>query len=199
MLYRYTFLSSFTFALFAFQINAQRFDAGIKAGGTIAQIDGDDLYGFHQAGFYSTAYVAAKLTTATALEIGLSYCTRGSRYGKDDISRAFFRLNYLEVPVLFVLKDWKNERNDKEFYRMNFFAGLSVGKLISSNSHNGLDKEFNKTDISWILGTTFFWSAHWGVSGQYTRSLNSLYDYSKNNSKIAMTSYFISLGLNYKF
>lgn len=180
-------------------ISAQRFDAGLKIGGTLAQIDGDDLYGFHQPGFYSAAYVSAKLTNSTALEIGLSYCTRGSRHSKDDISRAFFRLNYLEVPVLFVIKDWKNEKSGMEFYRMNFFGGLSIGRLISSNSLNGLDEEFNKTDVSWILGTTFFWSQHWGVSGQYTRSFSSLYNYSKNNSQIEMISYFISLGLNYKF
>lgn len=180
-------------------ISAQRFDAGLKLGGTLAQIDGDDLYGFHQPGFYSGAYVSAKLASTTALEIGLSYCTRGSRYSKNDVSRAFFRLNYLEVPILFVIKDWKNEKSGMDYYRMNFFGGLSIGRLISSNSLTGVDAEFNKTDVSWILGTTFFWNQHWGISGQYTRSFNSLYDYTKNNSRIGMISYFISLGLNYKF
>ncbi len=180
-------------------VQSQRFESGFKASGCLSQIDGDDILGFHKPGYEVGVYTSARLSPTTALELGINYSLRGSRYGKNDPVPVSFDLHYIDIPILFVLKDWMQTENDQEFYRMSFFGGFSIGRLISSSSLSGLDKEFNKTDVSWILGTAYNWSPSWAATGKYTRSLSSLYNYSKNGNEIRMISYFISLGLRYTF
>ena len=181
------------------RVQSQRFEAGFKVAGCLSQIDGDDILGFNKPGYELGIFTAARLSPATSLELGIQYNLRGSHYGKNDPVPIRFDLHYVDIPLLFILKDWLQEDQGKSYYRMSFFGGFSVGRLISSSSLTGLDQEFNKTDISWILGTTYNWSPNWGITGKYTRSLSSLYTYSKNAREIRMISYFISLGLNYKF
>ncbi|MBK8955992.1 MAG: PorT family protein [Saprospiraceae bacterium] len=185
--------------IFTQVIHSQRFEGGLKLAGTLSQIDGDDIYGFHKPGYEAGVYVAAGLSKSTALETGISYNLRGSHYSKNDLLRVAFSLHYIDVPVLFVLRDWMTEKDGKEYYQMEFFGGLSVGKLIGSSSLSGVDEDFNKTDVSYILGASYFWSKNWGGSAKYTRSFTSLYEYSKNGGLVQMTSYYLSLGLKFKF
>jgi hypothetical protein len=180
-------------------IDAQRFGGGITLAGTLSQIAGDDVYGFHKGGFELGIYGRAQLSEISDLEIHFSYNQRGSQSTSTDYSIVDINLHYIDVPVLFVLKDWPEAEGDKKFYHMNFFGGLSAGYLISSNSLTGVDKNFNKTDISWILGASYFNSKNWGFTGKYTRAISALYKYAKPNVEVEIISYFISLGLNYKF
>lgn len=180
-------------------MNAQRFGGGIHLAGVLSQIDGDDAYGFNKAGFEAGVYGKAKLSRISDLEIHFSYNQRGSRSTIDDIRVVKFNLNYIDIPVLFVLKDWLNAEGSPEYYRMNFFGGLSVGRLISSSSLTRLDEDFRKTDLSWIVGTTYFYARSWGITAKYTHSITPLYVFPQGNRQVKMISYFISLGLNYSF
>ena len=114
-------------------------------------------------------------------------------------SQVNFKLNYIDIPILIVIKDWLNVEGEKKYYHMNFFGGLSLGYLISSSSLFGEDEDFRKSDLSWILGASYFYTQNWGVTAKYTRSLTPLYKYYQGNTEVKMISYFISLGLNYKF
>ncbi|MBK9108374.1 MAG: PorT family protein [Saprospiraceae bacterium] len=178
---------------------AQRFEGSLKIAGTLSQIDGDDIYGFHKPGYEIGGFVSARLSKTTALETGISYNLRGSHYSKNDLLRVAISLQYIDIPVLFVLRDWLNETGEDEYYQMEFFGGLSLGRLVGSSSLSGVDRDFKKTDVSYILGASYFWSKNWGGSAKYTRSFTSLYEYSKNGGFIQMTSYYLSLGLKYKF
>lgn len=178
---------------------AQRFEGSLKIAGTLSQIDGDDIYGFHKPGYEFGGFVTAMLSKTTALETGISYNLRGSHYSKNDILRVAISLQYIDIPILFVLKDWMKDNGDDEYYQMEFFGGLSLGRLVGSSSLSGVDRDFKKTDVSYILGASYFWSKNWGGSAKYTRSFTSLYEYSKNGGFIQMTSYYLSLGLKYKF
>ena len=179
--------------------DAQRFGGGLKLSGTLSQIDGDDVYGFHKPGFEIGIFGKTRLTKIFDIEIHFSYNQRGSQSTISDIQQVEFNLHYVDIPLLFVLKDWLNVEKEKEYYHMNFFAGFSIGRLISSSSLGGLDKDFRKTDFSWILGATYFYAQNWGVTGKYTRSLTSLFERAVGNGQVKMISYFISLGLVYKF
>ncbi len=179
-------------------VAAQRFSAGLQFAGQLSQIDGDDAFGFNKAGYGAGGFVSAKLSRTTALEVGLGYSLRGSRSGKNEFLRVAIDLHYVEVPILFIVHDWQNRRQEMEYYQMEFFGGIALGRLISSSSLTGVDKDFNKKDVSWILGAGYRWSPRWGGFLKYTRALNSLYGYSKNGVPVDLTSYFLSLGLKVK-
>ena len=194
-------IDHFCFAVLVFALSpacAQRFSAGLQFAGNLSQIDGDDVYGFNKAGYGAGGFVSAKLSRSTALEVGLGYSLRGSRSGKNEAIRVEIDLHYFEVPVLFVVHDWPNRKEEKEYYQMEFFGGIALGRLISSSSLTGVDKDFNKTDVSWILGAGYHWSPRWGGFLKYTRALNSLYRYSKGGVPVDLTGYFLSLGLKVK-
>ncbi|MBK6546873.1 MAG: porin family protein [Saprospiraceae bacterium] len=180
-------------------LHAQRFGGGLKFAGTLSQIDGDDIFGFHKPGFELGLYGRARLSKTIDLEIDFSFNQRGSLSTKNDIQQIKFNLNYIDIPVLLVIKDWLNGEAEKEYYRMHFFGGLSVGRLISSSSYSGVDEDFNKNDLSWVVGTTYYYSRNWGITAKYSRSFTSLYEYYKLNRQVNMISYFISLGFNFKF
>lgn len=195
-------ISIFFIALLYLSFNsleAQRFGGGLKIAGTLSQIDGDDVYGFNKLGFETGVFGSARLSKIIDLEIHFSYNQRGSRSTAEDPMLVKINLNYLDVPIFFVVKDWLITEDNKEYYRMHFLGGLSLGRLISSSSITGIDEDFKKTDFSWILGANYYYSRSWGIAAKYTRSFNSLYNYSKSNQLIKMNSYFISLGLIYKF
>ncbi len=181
------------------QLIAQRFGGGLTLSASLSQIDGDDVLGFNKFGFQAGVYGQARLSKITNLEIHFSYSQRGSRSTADDFSAVKIDLNYLEVPLLFIVKDWLITEKDKDYYRMHFLGGFSFGRLISSSSLTGIDKDFKTTDISWILGARYFYKSNWGISAKYTRSLTPLHQYSNSGRTIKMISYFISLGLNYSF
>lgn len=194
---KYTWVAACCF--FLSPLIGQRFQGGLKMAGTLSQIDGDDIYGFHKPGFELGGFVAAKLSDKTALETGIQYSVRGSLSSKNDLLRVSIGLQYIDVPLVFVIRDWIKESAETDYYQMEFFGGISGGRLIGSSSYTGVDKEFKKNDLSWLLGTSFYWSENWGATAKYTRSFTSLYTYSKNGGFIDMTSYYLSLGLKYKF
>lgn len=180
-------------------LESQTFGGGIQAAGCLAQIDGDKVFGFHKPGYQVAVYGTARISKITDLEIQFSFNQRGSRSTKNDLTDIKFTLNYLDVPVLFVVKDWMNLEADQEYYRMHFFGGFSVGKLVSSSSFSGVDKDFKPFDFSWLAGLKYFYTENWALTARYTRSLLPIYKYPDGNREIKMISYFISLGLNYKF
>ncbi len=177
----------------------QRFGGGLKIAASLSQIDGDDVYGFNKFGFEAGMYGKARISRITDLEINFSYSQRGSRSTSDDFSAVKINLNYLEIPVLFIVKDWLTTEKEKEYFRMHFFGGFSAGRLISSSSLTRIDEDFERTDISWILGVKYYYAPNWAVTGKYTRSFTPLYEYQNSGRNIKMISYFISLGLNYAF
>ena len=177
----------------------QRFFGGIKAGMNFAQIDGDGVFGFNKFAYNAGFMGGFKLKKITELQIEMLYSLRGSRYGRHDPPFTQFSLHYLEIPVIFCVKDWLNEEGETPYYRMQFQGGFSFGRLINSSSYSGDDQYFKKNDLSWIGGINYYYTRNWAVSARYTSSLTPLYRYIKNGQSIKMISYFISLGLNYRF
>jgi hypothetical protein len=176
-----------------------RFSGGLHSGLNMAQIDGDGISGFRQLGFNGGVFGQARLKRNMAFGVEFNYSQRGSHYGKNDIDLVVIRLNYIEVPVMFIIKDWKVEVNQREYERMHFMGGLSFGRLISASSLTGIHEEFNKNDLSWLAGFSYYYSYHWGIKLRYTRSFTPLRRAIINNAEVPMISYFLSLGLVYQF
>jgi len=174
------------------------FYGGLKAGINFSQIDGDDALGYDKIGLQSGITGGFSLGGIKELQIEFLYSLRGSRSTKNDTANVKINLHYIEIPVIFCLKDWLIEEENDSYHRLIFQGGLSTGFLINSTSTRA-EHDFKKLDISWLLGVQYQVTKNIGIYGRYTSSFTPIYKYMRSGQEIKMISYFISLGLNYRF
>ena len=110
--------------LFSLQLTAQQFHGGVTAGLVGSQVAGDTYSGFNKAGLFAGGYVGWEFTKHSGLQLELEYFQKGSRknpdYDNNDYDQYLFRVNYVELPVLYQ-------------YKINWFiieAGPSAGFLM---------------------------------------------------------------------
>lgn len=165
----------------------QRFKAGIVAGLTASQIDGDLSAGYNKLGLQAGLRGIALLTKRTEGSIELLFVQRGSQSElvRDQLNPYNFSLtlNYIEVPLQWHYKDWLVDDGDEEYYRVSFNAGLSYARFMSAK----VDDEFSgvnavapdflkKNDFSFLIGASFFAGPHLGFTFRYVRSIGYMYD-----------------------
>lgn len=180
---------------------AQKFSASVLLGSNFAQIDGDDLAGFNKLGFTAGLLTEYPLTKSRTLSIELLYNQTGSKsaltFGKAP-GVEFIALSYIDIPILFRINDWEIEET---YYKVFAEGGLSFGRLFNTEVANsfftGLDNDFTKNRIAFALGAGFRFNNRLGITGRYTRSINSLY---KNERLLARSlfGYFLTFRLEYK-
>ncbi|HRV84552.1 MAG TPA: porin family protein [Saprospiraceae bacterium] len=192
-----------------------RFSLGALAGLSLSQIDGDNLQGYDHVGLMAGLNSTAHITGRFSFSVELMYNQRGSK------SNRLSNQNYLPTPLkvtteyaeinaLFHLLDWLHEQ--EKYYRLDAFAGVTIGKLIRTKitdptvrveNFNNIATEFNSTDLGFILGVGYKINRNWGWGLRFSRSLNKLFDAEK--SRIASPvlrdwkAYFIALYTFYTF
>ena len=136
--------------------HGQGFKAGVVLGGNMSQINGDLIAGFNKLGVQGGLKVMRDVSERMTWSLELLYSEKGSRSTSRDLDPLKIKINYVEFPLTISWKDWLAD----EYYKLWFEGGVSVGSLISSKIEDvgGLVPvdEFRKTDISWLLGATFF-------------------------------------------
>lgn len=168
----------------------QRFGAGLIAGVTASQIDGDESAGYNKLGLQAGARGIVRLGKKTDGSVEILYSQRGakSRFVKDRYDPSVFaiRLNYIEIPVQWHYKDWLVEGEDGEpdWYKASFNIGLMYARYMGLGKSNGelsgLDivalDYLKKNDVSFVVGANLMTSPHFGFTFRYFRSLFSMYD-----------------------
>ena len=184
-----------TLALFVFSIllntstilaqQTQRFKAGIIAGITAAQIDGDASAGYNKVGLQGGLRGIVVLEQKQDASIELLFTQRGSR--NESKTPPFFKttLNYIEVPVQWHYHDWaaNGDPEDPDFYRVHFNIGLSYARLLgyeddSDGSVAGVSPALpflKKDSYSFLIGASFFASKHIGFTFRYHKAINKVY------------------------
>ena len=104
---------------------AQSFKAHALLGLNAAQIDGDMLWGYNQAGILGGVKVALPLSEKFLAQAGMLYSAKGSRSTEQDNISGVWRLSYLELPV---------EIEFRAFEQVYFFGGLSTNYLVRARS-----------------------------------------------------------------
>lgn len=166
-----------------------RFRAGIVAGVSASQIDGDNSAGYNKPGLVTGLRVLARLGTRTEGSIEMLFAQRGSQSEiiRDQYNPFNFSLtlNYVEVPIQWHYNDWLIEGDDAsgDFYRVSFNAGLSYARFFSAKFNgepNGIDRVANgfvkKNDLSLLLGANFFFTKHFGITLRYVRGIGAIYN-----------------------
>lgn len=183
----------------------QRFKAGLNIGLTAAQINGDESADFNKLGLTAGVRAYTFLTEKSDILIEILLSQRGSRtkvLNGTTIPQKVIQLNYIEVPVIYTFKDWYQE--DADYHKMHFQAGLSYGRLFSSQFKNtALEVTapfLRENDFSWLAGITFHTTAHVGFYARYTRSINLLFRNEENNPNAnSLLSFFLTFGGTYVF
>ena len=92
-------------ALGSFQATAQSFNAGVIAGATFCQVDGDHYAGFHQLGFTAGFYANLPLDDYWSAQMELKYSLLGAHSSDKEVREYGYlpyslRLHYAEVPLM---------------------------------------------------------------------------------------------------
>ena len=182
-------------------LNAQKFGGGFTIGFNASQIDGDQLAGYHKIGWNAGLNTSYNLNDPWQLNVDFLFSQRGSRSQLfPDASEAVRKitLNYIELPLYLAYQDWKI---DDDFFKIQGFAGISLGRLFSVKNalgDNDINSDnFQKNDLSYLLGVKFMFTKHMGMSGRYTRSFVKMYKNPDDGSK-SLLSYFLNFAFFYK-
>ena len=84
---------------------AQRFNAGLIAGATFCQVDGEEYAGYHQLGFTGGAYVNLPFESHLAAQMELKYSLLGAHSSDVEVREYNYRpyslrLHYAEIPLM---------------------------------------------------------------------------------------------------
>ena len=143
------------------------------AGVNFSQIDGDMLFGYHQAGLNAGIRVVALLNDKWRIGPEILFSQQGSRRNQNSLNVSVwdrFDLNTLEVPLMVYYKDW----------RLTAEAGLSYQNLydyrvIDAAGNNATEATPLNTDLLAIkAGVTFFVTPNLGVNMRFSRHLTDL-------------------------
>lgn len=187
----------------------QRFRAGIIAGITASQIDGDLSAGYHKVGLQGGLRAIILLQEKQDASIEILFTQRGCR--NEPKTPPFFNitLNYVEVPIQWHYHDWLVETGDDKdnFYRVHFNAGLSYGRLL------GYAEKFDESGITvalphlqrnsfcFLIGASLYTSKHFGFTFRYHRAFNKLYQPGKSggNYESYLNEHFLAFQTTYLF
>jgi hypothetical protein len=188
------------------QAEEQRFFAGIVAGFNAAQIDGDQLAGFHKPGFLLGLRGVTAISTRRQVSIELLFSQKGSQSQlvvDNAVPQFKMTLNYAEIPVQIHFLDWKKEDDDGVFYKMHFNVGASFARLLSAsvrddlNLYRDLSSVLSKNDFGVMAGCTFFPNRKWGFGARFQQSINLLNDGKNTVIPLEMRGKLLGFYVNY--
>lgn len=183
---------------------AQRFGAAIVLGPSLSQVQGEGNAGYDKLGFSGGLQGIVFLSDRFDIYVDLLYSQRGSRSSLIDrsfIDRNGFDLDYIEIPVSFVIKDWIQEAEDGMKYgKLGLYGGASYGRLVRSRAI-GFDQEaadqVSSNDLSLLAGLRFQWNRNWALNVRYTRSIQAVAPTYAPDELNPLFPYSINLRLEY--
>ncbi len=208
----------FALCLLTIKTAAQRtFRAGIVAGFTAAQLDGDNVAGFHKPGLQGGGRVSVRLKEKHGATIQLLFTQRGSKQvDKPDLGIYGFKIttNYVDIPLEWHYNDWLVEDGDgNAYYKVSFDAGAYYGRLLNWKASCSIEpcdyftdrlKAANQSDFGWLVGATLMGTRHLGFSFRYARSFGYLFNPEKQSdpqlqAQMFLKSYFLNFQTAYLF
>jgi hypothetical protein len=150
---------------------AQKFQAGILAGISTSQVDGDHLTGFHKAGIKAGGFVSRKISEKMEMQFEIEFIQKGSQLPVND-DNVFYRmrLNYIEVPVLV------NYHFGKKW---NIEAGVAFATLLSAleEDQQGVITNappFHRADYLVCAGGNYLITDHFIFNVRYSYSVTTI-------------------------
>ena len=160
----------------SFQATAQSFNAGVIAGATFCQVDGDHYAGFHQLGLTGGVYANLPLDDYFSAQMELKYSLLGAHSSDKEVNDYYYdpynlRIHYAEIPIML--------RYNLGALRVEFLtleAGVSLDiRLKATEDVNG---DFQVTTNRWSFfsatanaGLHFAFTQHLGLGARFMYSV----------------------------
>lgn len=154
-------------------LGAQTFRASLLAGGNFSQIDGDDLFGFHQLGLNAGIRVVAILDDRWRVGPEILFSQQGARRKANSFEISNFDrfdLSTLEIPLMVYYKDW----------RLTAEAGFSYQRLFNYTIISSAGEDItaatplNENLVAFKAGVTFFVTPRFGMNIRWSKHLTDL-------------------------
>jgi hypothetical protein len=117
-------------------VQGQNFHGGVMAGINGSQVGGDELSGYHKAGFFGGGYVGWRFTPMSALRMELEFSQKGSKETPTEENgylSYLMHLNCIDLPLLYQLSF--NIQKQK----FSLEAGLSYTYIIGDPKEEYID------------------------------------------------------------
>lgn len=168
-------------ALIAFLVlsgkaSAQSFNAGVIAGATFCQVDGDTYAGFHQLGFTAGAYANLPFGNYLSGQMELKYSLLGAHSSHKEVSEYGYlpyslRMHYVEIPLML--------RFNLGVFRVNFLtleAGASIDVLMRTTEDVNGDyqvttRRWSRISATANAGVHFDITKHFGLGARFMYSV----------------------------
>jgi len=178
-------------SLFALNLRAQTFKAGVNLALVSSQVDGDQSSGYHKFGIRAGLYTRMLLSYTWSITTELMYVNKGSQQIFEDGGLKFrIKLNYVEVAALL---------NFHLNPKWQFSTGLSYGRLIKSQyddpySSSSLDlTNYRLSDYNVHAKVLYAFNSHWAVD---LRMAYSIYTITTRNP--SQYNNLLSIGMVYE-
>lgn len=162
-------------ALFG-KASAQSFNAGVIAGATFCQVDGDTYAGFHQLGFTVGAYANLPFGNYLSGQMELKYSLLGAHSSHKEVSEYGYtpyslRMHYVEIPLML--------RFNLGVFRVNFLtleAGVSIDVLMRTTEDVNGDyqvttRRWSRISATANAGVHFDITKHFGLGARFMYSV----------------------------
>jgi opacity protein-like surface antigen len=164
------------FALFG-RAQAQSFNAGVIAGATFCQVDGEEYAGFHQLGFTVGAYANLPFGDYFSGQMELKYSLLGAHSSDKEVREYGYnpyslRMHYVEIPLML--------RYNLGVIHVNFItleAGASIDVLLKAteNVMNGgpevTTRRWSRISATANAGLHFDITKHLGIGARFMYSV----------------------------
>lgn len=181
---------------------AQGFKAGIIMGLNTAQIDGDLLFGYNKIGLSAGGRVGYWLKDNMEVSVEFLFSRRGAKERLFNSSEfnPDISLTYLELPIVYSVKDWWIEKEN--YHKVRADIGVSTGYLFQSDANFDqfveILPDLKTIDFSYLVAVGMNFTKNIGVSIRYTRSLTPIFGPTAWGTE-RMLSYFLTFRTEYNF
>ncbi len=133
---------------------AQSFNAGLVAGPTFCQVDGDNYAGFHQLGFTAGAYANLPLDDYFAVQMELKYSLLGAHSSDKEVNEYYYnpyslRLHYAEIPLMLQYNLGVFRVGGRSLDFLTLEAGISADVRLKATED--VDGDYQITTSRWNM------------------------------------------------
>jgi len=168
-------------AFSASKATAQSFNAGLIAGPTFCQVDGDSYAGFHQLGFTAGAYANLPVADHLSAQMELKYSLLGAHSSDKEVNEYYYnpyslRLHYAEIPLMLRYDLGMFRVNGRPLDFLTLEAGASLDVRLKATED--VDADFQITTNRWNLlsstanaGIHVAFNEHLGLGARFMYSV----------------------------
>lgn len=167
------FFTISSFILIGQSSSEKKFHAGFKVGMNTSQMTGDGFSGFYKFSLVAGAFANTRINEKWKFQYELIYQAKGSKKPArpdEGIYDSYkIRLNYIEVPLLFLYKIKK--------FELEFGPGLGVligSKEWDTNGPRGASNNWRTFELDAMLGLNYYVKDNFFINARTHHSVTSV-------------------------